>query len=578
MKQKQKAATESFYEQNVMSEEAVEDLLSGVDQVMDFPEQETFEPQYQQQAAMPSPPKMVRRSILPGKGPESTMKTSEELQLEKDLVPIRETGFGIWKRIIVPPNAYVVHTRMKRKDPVTLGLGLSFRFNPYKDSYIVVPAAMQTIGVVANCISKEKQGINVLAYVQWQIDDFSIAYKKLDFSNINDPLGIVNAQLREQAEAAIKDKISTMSVEEVLTDKAPIIKELTSRLSEVAEEGRKDNESDTRGLGIKIVTVQLREALVSSTRLWEDLQAPFRHQEDKNARISHLATQNEIGKKELEARQQREIREAETMVEIERIKQNKETEAVNLKLVEESIRNNKQQESIQENIALEEQTKVTQLESEQRIKIQESKILQENEIKTFEMESEKHREKARLNADAEIQNKTMDTNREEHFLTEDLRLNLTKAQSDLERIEMETKVKEMETNLKILLQKLYDDYDDIVQKAQLEREKTANINSLDIQKRSNEVKLEQMKNETEVKRARQEINNIINNNLLLKTFFETLPDIADAMPDIDELKVLQTGSSDSSFDHLSTFAHKAMALAENLGISIGKNEPDTGNL
>ena len=42
-------------------------------------------------------------------------------------------------------------------------------------------------------------------------------------------LGIVNAQLREQAEAAIKDKIATMSVEDVLTDKAPIIEELTAR-------------------------------------------------------------------------------------------------------------------------------------------------------------------------------------------------------------------------------------------------------------------------------------------------------------------------------------------------------------
>ena len=55
-----------------------------------------------------------------------------------------------------------------------------------------------------------------------------MAYRKLDFSDSRDPLGIVNAQLREQAEAAIKDKIATMSVEEVLTDKEPIIEELTS--------------------------------------------------------------------------------------------------------------------------------------------------------------------------------------------------------------------------------------------------------------------------------------------------------------------------------------------------------------
>jgi len=89
--------------------------------------------------------------------------------------------------VIVPPNAYVVHTRIGRQAPVTLGLGLSFPYDPHKDSYLVVPAAMQTIGVAAYCISKEKQGINVLAYVQWQINDFGIAYRKLDFSDSRDP-------------------------------------------------------------------------------------------------------------------------------------------------------------------------------------------------------------------------------------------------------------------------------------------------------------------------------------------------------------------------------------------------------
>ncbi|NJL59631.1 MAG: hypothetical protein HC887_08285 [Desulfobacteraceae bacterium] len=152
------------------------------------------------------------------------VKSSEELQMEKEPLKVRETGFWLWKNVIVPPNAYVVHTRIGRKEPITIGLGVSFRYNPYKDAYLVVPAAMQTIGVVANCITQEKQGINILAYLQWQIDDFSVAYRKLDFSDPRDPLGIVNAQLSEQAEAAIKDKISTMSVEEVLTDKAPISK------------------------------------------------------------------------------------------------------------------------------------------------------------------------------------------------------------------------------------------------------------------------------------------------------------------------------------------------------------------
>jgi hypothetical protein len=81
---------------------------------------------------------------------------------------------------------------------------------------------------------------------------------------------VVNVQLREQAEAAIKDKVATMGIDEVLSDKQPIIEELTARLRSVAEgEGGSD-----KGLGLRIVAVQIKEAVVSSKRVWENLQKP----------------------------------------------------------------------------------------------------------------------------------------------------------------------------------------------------------------------------------------------------------------------------------------------------------------
>ena len=273
---------------------------------------------------VPSQPRKSRRHIS-----FSNLKTSEELQLEKDPAQIKETGAWFWRRIIVPPNAYVVQTRINRVEPVTIGLGKSFRYRPKTDAFLVVPAALQTIGVVANCITREKQGINVLAYLQWQIDDFAQAFKRLDFSDRTDPVSIVNAQLREQAEAAIKDKIATMSVEEVLTDKAPIIEELTSRLREVTE-GRllasSEDRSEESGLGIRITTVQIREAIVSSETLWRDLQSPYRHEQQKKSRISHLDAIGEVKKKELDSSKSMEAEQAEALTEIEKIKQNKQTE------------------------------------------------------------------------------------------------------------------------------------------------------------------------------------------------------------------------------------------------------------
>src|SRR5687768_10645116 len=180
-------------------------------------------------------------------------------------VEVRVTGFWRWKTVLVPPNAFVVHTRRGRPEPLHVGLGVSFRYRPQTDAFLVVPGAMQTILLSAFSICRELQGVVVQAYVQWIIEDFGTAYRKLDFSDPDDPMRLVNLQLKEQAEAAIKDKVATMSVHEVLSDKQPIIEELTSRLRAVAE-----------GLGLRIVTVQIKEAVVSSSRLWENLQKPYR--------------------------------------------------------------------------------------------------------------------------------------------------------------------------------------------------------------------------------------------------------------------------------------------------------------
>jgi len=205
----------------------------------------------------------------------------------------RITGFWRFKNVIVPPNMYVVHTRRGYTEPVNVGLGISFRYDPLRDSFLVVSSAMQTIVVNANCICKERQGILVQSYVQWIIEDFSEAYQRLDFSDPVDPMSIVNIQLREQAEAVIKDTVSMMNIDDILSDKTPIIKELTMRLRELAD-----------GLGLKIITVQIKEAIVSSTTLWNNLQKPFRAEREKDARLAELEHQDIVNKRENETEKQ----------------------------------------------------------------------------------------------------------------------------------------------------------------------------------------------------------------------------------------------------------------------------------
>lgn len=196
------------------------------------------------------------------------------------------TGWGPWRSVVVPPNAFVVHTRRGHDQPLHCGMGISFRYNPYRDSFLIAPAVMQTIIVNARCISAERQGVMVQAYVQWIIDDFSKAYRKLDLSDQSDPMKVTNLQLQQQAEATIKDTVTTMTIDEILSDKQPIIEVLTARLRAVAEGS--DLTDEEAGLGLRIVTVQIKEAIVSSTSLWENLQSAFRAERQKEAQLSKI--------------------------------------------------------------------------------------------------------------------------------------------------------------------------------------------------------------------------------------------------------------------------------------------------
>lgn len=496
------------------------------------------------------------------------IKTSEELQLEKEPIKAKITGRCFWKRVVVPPNAYVVHTRINRKSPVTIGLGISFRYKPNKDAYLIVPAATQTIGVVANCISREKQGINILAYVQWQIDDFSKAYKKIDFSDTRDPLGIVNAQLREQAEAAIKDKIATMSVEEVLTDKALIIEELTLRLKKVAEGQAKDHKSTDEGLGIKIATVQIREAIVSSPSLWEDLQSPFRNEQKKKADISYLEMKNEIIEKELISRKERETREAETNLEIELTRQQKLTETLELKMREEATRFRKEQEMIQSKNKMEEQTILAQKEMQERLIKKENEMLQKRELEIMRQAEVKAIEEARIAADAEKLELNLEIERQLYQASEDARLKSATADIRMEQIALEKKLAESENDLAIMQQNFYDKIEKMRLEGDLTREEARKKMEFLLEEEKNKLDILYQEQQLKLDKIKQEIRNTINSNVIISQLVAELPEIASSMPEIKELKVFQTGQNEPVLDHLMSFLTKVFSLADSLGIHL----------
>ncbi|OLP17009.1 hypothetical protein BST81_18710 [Leptolyngbya sp. 'hensonii'] len=317
-------------------------------------------------------------------------------------IDYRITGFWLWKSVIVPPNVYTVHTRRGHREPLHMGKGISFRFNPLTDAFLVIPAAVQTILINANCICIERQGLLVQAYVQWIIDDIQTAYWKLDFSDLEDPMGIVNLQLREQAEAAIKDKVATLSIDEVLSDKQPIIEELTHRLQAVAEgsRGQEGSNFPSEGLGLKIVTVQIKEAVVSSTQLWQNLQTPFRAEREKLARLAQLENDQEIKARELANRLSNERGELNVASEIEQLRAEQTRIAYDREQTEKLRRNQVEQEAERQILA--EQNRTAQARNQAQLEL----VLQEFELEKQRITAEMEKVQQQIQLDAVVAQKT----------------------------------------------------------------------------------------------------------------------------------------------------------------------------
>jgi hypothetical protein len=315
-------------------------------------------------------------------------------------VDVRISGFWRWKNVLVPPNAFVVHTRRGREKPLHIGLGVSFRFNPSTDSFLVVPGATQTILINAYCICRELQGVLVQGYVQWIIQDFGVAYRKLDFGDDEDPMRLVNLQLKEQAEAAIKDKVSTMGVRDVLSDKQPIIEELTARLRAVAE----GEESGDQGLGLRIVTVQIKEAVVSSSRLWENLQKPYRSEQAQIARLAELQAEEAIAQREMAAGRLKETQRLEYERELAELRSRNEAERFDTETAERLRRTRREQENAREVAEMETETTRHALRMERERHAEEAetgrlRIEREQELRRLELDGELAASKARAEAD-----------------------------------------------------------------------------------------------------------------------------------------------------------------------------------
>ena len=195
------------------------------------------------------------------------------------------------------PSDFVIRIRKGRIVSQERGLGF---FGFLWDQYCIVPSAVSTISFSADQITKENQGIQVDGFAIWKIVQPEKTYLNFDFDLQEEALEKINEYLKEVVTSAIRHKVATMSIEEVLRKRGTIILQLKQELAYISEQW-----------GLEIETIEIKNVLIMSEQLFSNMQATHRDTVRLESEISSLRVEQEIAERRLEQREKIALREQE---------------------------------------------------------------------------------------------------------------------------------------------------------------------------------------------------------------------------------------------------------------------------
>jgi hypothetical protein len=230
---------------------------------------------------------------------------------------------------------------------------------------------------------------------------------------------------------------------------------------------------------------------------------------------------------------------------------------------------------VRRRVQLEAQTTLLRQETDQRLKVEADRIAQEQKLAALRRSQEEALERARLDAESSARRKALDVERALQELAEESRLATSRLESERQRIERETTIAQLESQLQLATHLQASALERQTLVDHLENTRQSTLAQLELEQAANQVRMALAEREAEVARLLQETRNIISANDLSSRLIERLPELAAHMPEIHELKVLQTGGGDGAYDGLAQFLARIVTLAESLGISLGSRTKDS---
>jgi flotillin len=246
---------------------------------------------------------------------EEIMKTNERLREAEGWRagkpaedPSKMKGWGL---ITARPSEFLVHVRRGRVLRSS-GQGSSCWKWP-GDAVAVVPTSLQRLGFTADQVTREKVGIQVTGLAVYRIADPVLAFRMLNFSFPERAQEKLELVLSEMFVGAARRLVANLSLEDCLARrKEGIAQELMREIAPVVSGHGKPDDGTDRGWGVVVDTIEIQDVRVLSAKVFEDMQATYRHELERQAREAEVAAERAVRTGKAEAARAVALAEVET--------------------------------------------------------------------------------------------------------------------------------------------------------------------------------------------------------------------------------------------------------------------------
>ena len=187
-------------------------------------------------------------------------------------------------------NEYVIHFR--RGKVKRAGTGGTVILWPVFDEVIVIPTTVQQTLLEARekVVSHEYQDVALTAFVYWRVTNPEVSYSKVSWNPARSDY--VEKAIKNATEAIIRTTCANMKIEQIIRNRAEIIKNVTSELHHLAGDW-----------GITVESVEIRDVEVLDQRLKDNLEAVKKIEEAQTAQLRQAEMEERVQLRNLEVRQ-----------------------------------------------------------------------------------------------------------------------------------------------------------------------------------------------------------------------------------------------------------------------------------